>query len=356
MANTNFKPWLGSGTTTGEQTYYNALVESLKFESGNLIKAEDFNALLRMTTLVCAGIAGAWGFDSLSIDASEDSITNAIKNYELPTLKAATATIKNLTVPAKGNLNVVGTETVSGTLKFENQGDLDLSTLRKFTGNTIYAPGLYAVSVYSNVNTADSASVVVLLNAEEFAFAAGSVSSSVGAIKMIIGERETAPVIRQMCVSAFSNGTGNTMTLRARYLNPETNDFETFTPVAMAAYRIGPALPTGATPVPVLAGRYKWNLTLTSPTDDLSADITFTDLSNTSYMELYWTGIGTDIETLCYRDSSSEEEVEVYVHYAEPDFEDKWNGDAFKTINISSPQTVSEEFKTWFLNNAYLER
>jgi hypothetical protein len=79
MANTNFKTWLGSAALSGansQQNTYNGIING--FSAGGQIKAGDFNAALRMTTLVCAGIAAACGFDTSTIDASEDTIKNAL--------------------------------------------------------------------------------------------------------------------------------------------------------------------------------------------------------------------------------------------------------------------------------------
>lgn len=79
MANTNFKPWLGSAALSGDnaqQSIYNDITGG--FSAGGQIKAGDFNAALRMTTLVCAGIAAACGFDASKIDAAESAITDAI--------------------------------------------------------------------------------------------------------------------------------------------------------------------------------------------------------------------------------------------------------------------------------------
>ena len=81
MANTNFKPWLGSAALSGansQQNTYNGIING--FSAGGQIKAGDFNAALRMTTLVCAGIAAVCGFDGEKIDASESTITSAINN------------------------------------------------------------------------------------------------------------------------------------------------------------------------------------------------------------------------------------------------------------------------------------
>lgn len=79
MANTNFKPWLGSAALSevnSQQNTYNGIING--FSAGGQIKAGDFNAALRMTTLVCAGIAAACGFDASKIDAAESTITDAI--------------------------------------------------------------------------------------------------------------------------------------------------------------------------------------------------------------------------------------------------------------------------------------
>lgn len=79
MANTNFKTWLDSAALSGDnaqQSIYNGITSG--FSAGGQIKAGDFNAALRMTTLVCAGIAAACEFDNLKIDAAEDAIKNAI--------------------------------------------------------------------------------------------------------------------------------------------------------------------------------------------------------------------------------------------------------------------------------------
>lgn len=88
MAN-NFIPWLGSNATTSPQQANYGKIAVTGFEAGGFVKAEDFNAALRMTTLVCAGIASAFGFDNKSIDVSEKDITDAIQ--------AANITLGNIT-------------------------------------------------------------------------------------------------------------------------------------------------------------------------------------------------------------------------------------------------------------------
>lgn len=88
MAN-NFIPWLGSNATTSPQQANYGKIAVTGFEAGDFVKAEDFNAALRMTTLVCAGIASAFGFDTKAIDVSEKDITDAIQ--------AANITLENIT-------------------------------------------------------------------------------------------------------------------------------------------------------------------------------------------------------------------------------------------------------------------
>lgn len=82
MAN-NFIPWLGSTATTSPQQANYGTVALKGFEAGGFVKAEDFNAALRMTTLVCAGIASVFGFDTNTIDVSEETITKAIKGAKI---------------------------------------------------------------------------------------------------------------------------------------------------------------------------------------------------------------------------------------------------------------------------------
>lgn len=82
MAN-NFIPWLGSTATTSPQQANYGTVAVKGFEAGGFVKAEDFNAALRMTTLVCAGIASVFGFDTNTIDVSEETITKAIQGAKI---------------------------------------------------------------------------------------------------------------------------------------------------------------------------------------------------------------------------------------------------------------------------------
>lgn len=119
MANNNFIPWLGSGslatTPTNQQKNYNAVVGT-GFSAGGLVKAEDFNAALRMTTLVCAGIASAFGFDSKTINESEDEIAKAIKNPTFSDI-SITGQIKGTNIKFEGDITantITGTGELSG--------------------------------------------------------------------------------------------------------------------------------------------------------------------------------------------------------------------------------------------------
>lgn len=95
MAN-NFIPWLGDKATTSPQQANYKKIALTGFEAGGFVKAEDFNAALRMTTLVCSGIASVFGFDSLTIDNSEEIITKAIQgaNITLGTIAANSIIVK----------------------------------------------------------------------------------------------------------------------------------------------------------------------------------------------------------------------------------------------------------------------
>lgn len=119
MAN-NFIPWLGSNATASPQQANYGKIALTGFEAGGFVKAEDFNAALRMTTLVCAGIASVFGFDNKTIDASEDAITKAIQ--------AANVTLGNITATGvlKGNsLTINGTERIDSTGNIKNIASID---------------------------------------------------------------------------------------------------------------------------------------------------------------------------------------------------------------------------------------
>lgn len=114
MANTNFIPWLGNGPSTGQQGNYKSIAGN-GFEAGGLVKAGDFNAALRMTTLVCAGIARVFGFDTNTIDASEDIITTAIQtaNITLGNITVGNITANIITAKSKIDTSFVNTGTVN---------------------------------------------------------------------------------------------------------------------------------------------------------------------------------------------------------------------------------------------------
>ena len=162
MANINFKPWLGAGVLSGtdaQQTNYNTI--SAPFQPGDLIKSTDFNALLRMTTLVCAGVASAFDIDSLTIDTSEDAINKKLKNPTFETL------IVNGSVNGYGSITIAGSISADGfsgrngtvesrvistkTLTITKNGSIDASdngsiTAQSITANQIKSPATIEAS------------------------------------------------------------------------------------------------------------------------------------------------------------------------------------------------------------------
>lgn len=168
MAN-NFIPWLGSNATTSPQQANYGKIALTGFEAGGFVKAEDFNAALRMTTLVCAGIASVFGFDSLTIDASEDAINNKIKNPVFESLAVY------------GSVNIAGTlyaEGISGGSGTVSSRVVSTETLEISTGGTIDASKngtIQAQSITANVITGNAAITTEQLNA-------GSITASAATI------------------------------------------------------------------------------------------------------------------------------------------------------------------------------
>lgn len=137
MANTNFKPWLGDGAITDPakllQNTYNGLT-TVGFQPNGFVKAGDFNAALRMTTLVCAGLANALGFDATqTIDSSEAAIAAAIKT------------------PSFTSIKTTGDVTASGTVYGDSidirGGAARISSAGDFTGRDINAKAVKATSI-----------------------------------------------------------------------------------------------------------------------------------------------------------------------------------------------------------------
>lgn len=168
MAN-NFIPWLGSNATTSPQQANYGKIALTGFEAGGFVKAEDFNAALRMTTLVCSGIASVFGFDDLTIDASEDAINNKIKNPVFESLAVY------------GSVNIAGTlyaEGISGGSGTVSSRVVSAETLEISTGGTIDASKngtIQAQSITANVITGNAAITTEQLNA-------GSITASAGTI------------------------------------------------------------------------------------------------------------------------------------------------------------------------------
>lgn len=144
MANTNFKPWLGDGAISDPtkllQNTYNGLT-TVGFQPNGFVKAGDFNAALRMATLVCAGLANALGFDvTQTIDSSEAAIAAAIKSPTFASLKT-TGAVEAGGVLTGASLKIGTTERISSTGKV-TASDVEV-------GNTINASTIHAVSEVS---------------------------------------------------------------------------------------------------------------------------------------------------------------------------------------------------------------
>lgn len=131
MANANFTAWLGNAATTGKQTQYNSLTGG--FQAGGFVKAEDFNAALRMTTLICAGIADGFGFASdVTIDSAESVIANAIKNPTFTTIKTGKVTVTTLApTTTNGIIQVAGGFALSGGLSLNGVATFNQSATFK---------------------------------------------------------------------------------------------------------------------------------------------------------------------------------------------------------------------------------
>lgn len=169
MAN-NFIPWLGSNATTSSQQANYGKIAGTGFEAGGFVKAEDFNAALRMTTLVCAGIASVFGFDSLTIDESEENITKAIQgaNITLGTIAANSITVKQQINTSSISAQYVNGQTINAdTVTVNNAID----------GGSLNINGtIQAQSITANVITGNAAITTEQLNAGSIMASAGTIT------------------------------------------------------------------------------------------------------------------------------------------------------------------------------------
>lgn len=144
MANTNFKPWLGDGAISDPakrlQNTYSSLT-TVGFQPNGFVKAGDFNAALRMATLVCAGLANALGFDSTqTIDSSEAAIAAAIKSPSFTSINTTGAVTAGDALTG-ASLKIGNTERISSDGKF-TASSVDVN-------NSINASTIHAVSELS---------------------------------------------------------------------------------------------------------------------------------------------------------------------------------------------------------------
>lgn len=192
MAN-NFIPWLGSTATTSPQQANYGKIAVTGFEAGGFVKAEDFNAALRMTTLVCAGIASVFGFDSLTIDDSEDAINNKIKNPVFESLAVY------------GSVNITGTlyaEGISGGSGTVSSRVVSTETLEISTGGTIDASKngtIRAQSITANEIKGNGLITTEQLNA-------GSITASAGTITGLTSTTIDASTIEVDNINAKTAG------------------------------------------------------------------------------------------------------------------------------------------------------
>lgn len=144
MANINFKPWLGDLAITEPakqlQNTYSSLT-TVGFQPNGFVKAGDFNAALRMATLVCAGLANALGFDTdYSIDSSEAAIAAAIKSPNFTSIDTTGA------ITAGGALTGASLK-IGNTERISSDGKVTASSVD--VNNAINASTIHAVSEVS---------------------------------------------------------------------------------------------------------------------------------------------------------------------------------------------------------------
>ena len=132
MAN-NFIPWLGSTATTSPQQANYGKIAKTGFKAGGFVKAEDFNAALRMTTLVCAGIASVFGFDSNTIDVSEDIITKAIQGAKITLGEITASKVSSRDISA----NTLSVTDINASERISGQSLTILNVERITAGGTI---------------------------------------------------------------------------------------------------------------------------------------------------------------------------------------------------------------------------
>lgn len=168
MAN-NFIPWLGSNATASPQQANYGKIALTGFEAGGFVKAEDFNAALRMTTLVCTGIASVFGFDSLTIDDSEETITNAIQGANIT---LGNITTNGITVRQQINTSSISAQYING-----QTINADTVTVNNaIDGGSLNINGtIQAQSITANVITGNATITTEQLNAGRITVRAGTI-------------------------------------------------------------------------------------------------------------------------------------------------------------------------------------
>ena len=343
MANINFKPWLGTTASTGQQAYYSSLINAQPagFQPKTLIKAQDFNAALRMATLVCAGIADAFGFDTLTIDAAEDTIANAIKNYKFPNLTAKNITADTITVPQNAKL------VTAGQVDFNHTGLIDFNTLGgngAQAATTIKDPGLYLITMAGPFDGMRGGSAMVLLNVTQNDFFKVQITSSCAALYMGSDQGN-----RPCYITAETN---NTHTFDTKYYYISKTGLETafipkFVNISKLAFELPSGLHFGS-----VDGTYIWKSELEPLGKNLPDNPgNFTGLTFTSagvdFQGIRW---NNDYQTLDYLTSDDDYSLTVYSKGEGGDGEG-WTNAQYQTIVISPGTEISADWQDFFFAN-----
>lgn len=342
MANINFKPWLGTTVSTGQQAYYSSLINAQPagFQPKTLIKAQDFNAALRMATLVCAGIADAFGFDTLTIDAAEDTIANAIKNYKFPNLTAKNITADTITVPQNAKL------VAAGQVEFNHTGLIDFNTLGgngAQAATVIKDPGLYLITMAGPFDGTRGGSVMVLLNVTQNDFFKAQITSSCAALYM--GSEQGN---RPCYITAETN---NTHTFDTKYYYISKTGSETaFIPKFVNINKLAFELPSGLH-VGYVDGTYVWKSELEIAGKNLPDDsgdltsLTFTS-AGVNFRGIRW---DEDNQDLIY--STSEDERLIVYSKGEDGSGQGWINAQYQTIVISTGTEIWTDWQDFFFAN-----
>lgn len=221
MAN-NFIPWLGSTATTSPQQANYGKIAKTGFEAGGFVKADDFNAALRMTTLVCAGIASVFGFDSNTIDVSEDIITKAIQGAKITLGEITASKVSSRDISA----NTLSVTDINASERISGQSLTILNVERITAGGTIIGTS-YKVDndtvIDSNKNI--SGTSLTIGNSAAAITAAGDISGksyTVGNLQVIDNAGNiSGESITSKKITSTGTITGNSLDINGRGISAQ---------------------------------------------------------------------------------------------------------------------------------------